>query len=52
MKSIEITLKSTEITLIQPKHTCDDSGLTIVLSIEHPILLLDIYWFFSNLKCH
>ena len=32
MKSIEITLKSTEITLIQPKLTCDDSGLTIVLT--------------------
>ena len=35
MKSIEITLKSTEITLIQPILTCDDSGLTIVLSISH-----------------
>ena len=34
MKSIEITLKSTEITLIQPKLTCDDSGLTIVLIFQ------------------
>ena len=35
LKSTDITLKSTDITLIQPILTCDDSGLAIVLILEH-----------------